>query len=54
MCVVSTDKHEPAKEAVLVFDYLGISRCVTVVIAYLMHHMHWTLDVSIIIQNYFH
>lgn len=38
------DTHLEKNEAVLVFDNLGISRCITVIVAYLMHHYKKTLE----------
>ncbi|XP_052075261.1 serine/threonine/tyrosine-interacting-like protein 1 [Mytilus californianus] len=38
------DTHIEKNEAVLVFDNLGISRCVTVVVAFLMRHFKKTLE----------
>lgn len=41
-----TDTHIEKNEPVLVFGNLGISRCVTVIVAYLMHHFKQSLEVS--------
>ncbi|CAG2251096.1 DUSP24 [Mytilus edulis] len=38
------DTHIEKNEAVLVFDNLGISRCVTVVVAFLMRHFKKSLE----------
>ncbi|XP_050410627.1 serine/threonine/tyrosine-interacting-like protein 1 [Patella vulgata] len=38
------DTHRESRKAVLVFSNLGISRSVTVVVAYLMYHNKWTLQ----------
>jgi len=47
-----TDTHYDKKEAVLVFSNLGISRSVTVILAYLMHHFKWTLKVTKLITSF--
>ena len=41
-----TDTHIEKNEPVLVFGNLGISRCVTVIVAYLMHHFKQSLEVG--------
>ncbi|XP_076452305.1 serine/threonine/tyrosine-interacting-like protein 1 [Babylonia areolata] len=43
------EEHRQKSQAVLVFDHLGISRCATIVIAYLMKHNQWPL-----MRAYFH
>ena len=47
ICPLSADEHKEKKHVVLVFSQLGISRSATVIIAYLMHHHKWTLQVRI-------
>ena len=40
------ENHRQSDQAVLVFDHLGISGCVTIVIAYLMKLYNFRMDVS--------
>lgn len=40
------DGHRTEKRAVLVFGNVGISRCATVIIAFLMHHYRITLEMA--------
>ncbi|GFO35937.1 serine/threonine/tyrosine-interacting-like protein 1 [Plakobranchus ocellatus] len=37
------EKYFEEQFAVLVYDYRGVSRATTVVLAFLMHHYNWTL-----------